>query len=69
MRDNVPSGSDTIDLSLLEDLVESFSFYAITKRSTTSKYCSVLCESNSDRAVLLECGGIILRMPHHTIYV
>jgi hypothetical protein len=58
-----------IDLDVIEELVESFSFSEIKKRSLAAKYCTVLCESVSDKTTLLEIGGVILPLERHTIFV
>ena len=47
-----------IDQGVIEELMESFSFSEIKKRSLEAKYCTILCESVSDKTTLLELGGL-----------
>ncbi len=42
-----------LDPRVLEDLVESFSFSDIKKRSLAAKYCTFLCDTFSDKTALL----------------
>ena len=56
-------------MGVLEELVESFSFREIKKRSLAARHCTVLCESVSDKTTLMEIGGIILPLERHTIFV
>jgi hypothetical protein len=53
----------------MEDLVESFSFNEIKKRSLAAKFCTVLCDTVNDKTTLLEIGGVILPLKQHTIFV
>jgi hypothetical protein len=53
----------------LEELIESFSFGEVKKRSQVAKYRTVLCESITGKTTLLETGGVILPLERHTIYV
>jgi len=59
----------TLDPATLEDLVESFSFSETKKKSLAAKFCTVLCDTVSDKTTLLEVGGVILPMGSHTIFV
>ena len=59
----------SIDPIPLEDLVESFSFSEISKRSRAARFCTVLCESNTDKATLRDAGGIVFPLEEHTIFV
>ncbi len=63
----VEQGESDHDPDLIEELVESFSFSEISKRSLAARFCTVLCESNTDRATLRDVGGIVLPLEHHTI--
>jgi hypothetical protein len=58
-----------LDPTVLEDLIESFSFNKIIKRFLAARLCIVLCDMNSDKSTLLEIGGIIQPLEGHTIYV
>ena len=50
--------------------MESSSFREIKKRSLAAKYCTVLCETVSDKTILLEIGGgVILPLEQHTIFI
>jgi len=62
------SGS-TMDLTVMEDLAESFSFSETKKKSLATKFCTVLCNTVSDKTTLLEIGGIILPFECHMIFV
>jgi hypothetical protein len=44
----------SIDASALDDLVESFSFSEVNKKTPASRLCTVLCDTNSDKSTLLE---------------
>ena len=57
------------DLTVLEDLVESFSSSQVKKRNLVAKFCTVLCDTVSDKATLLELGGLMLPLEHHSIIV
>ena len=46
----------------IEDLAESFSFNEVRKRSLHTRFCSVLCDTVSDKDTLLNYGGLILPM-------
>ena len=43
-----------VDASILEDLIESFSFSEVSKKSLASRLCTVLCDINNDKSTLLE---------------
>jgi hypothetical protein len=58
-----------VDPTLLEGLVENFSFAEIRKRSIHTRFCAVICETGSDRDTLEICGGIILPMGQMSLYV
>ena len=58
-----------LDTSVLEDLIESFSFSEISKKSLAARLCTVLCDTNIDKSTLLEIGGIIVPIKRHEIYV
>jgi hypothetical protein len=58
-----------LDPGVLEDLVESFSFSEVKKRSLSARHCTVLCDTVSDKTTLLETGGVILPMELHTIFI
>ena len=58
-----------VDASVLEDLVESFSFSEISKKSLSSRLCIVLFDTNSNKLTLLEVGGIILPLERDEIYI
>ncbi len=59
----------TLDPATFEDLVESFSFTETKKKSLAAKLCTVLCDTASDKTTLLEVGGVILPLNHHTIFM
>ncbi len=54
--------SAPLDPSTIEDIADAFSFSEIRKRSLKTRFCSVLCDTISDKDLLLNCGGIILPM-------
>jgi hypothetical protein len=58
-----------LDPTTLEDLTESFSFSEIKNKSMAAKLCTVLCDTVSDKATLLELGGVNLPLERHTIFV
>jgi hypothetical protein len=49
---------------VLEDLVESSSSF-----SDVNKFCTVVCDTVSDKTALLGLGGVILPLKHHSIIV
>ena len=57
------------DSSTIEELSESFSFSEIQKRTVQTRLCSVLCETISDKDVLLSFGGLILPFGGMTIFL
>ena len=59
----------TLDPATLEDLVESFSLSETKKKSLAAKFCTVFCDTVSDKTVLLEVGGVIFQLNSHTIFV
>jgi hypothetical protein len=59
----------TLDPTTLEDLVKSFSFSETKKKSLAAKFCTVLCDTVSDKTTLLEIGRVILPLERHTIFV
>jgi len=59
----------TLDPTTLEDLVESFSFTEIGKKSLAAKNCTALCDTVNDKTTLLEIRGVILPLERHTIFV
>ncbi len=42
-----------VDQDIIDDLVESFSFSEVKKRSLAARHYTVLCESVSDKTTLL----------------
>ena len=60
---------DSEDPTVLEDLVESFSFNETKKKSLAAKFSTVLCDTVSDKTTLLEIGGFILPLERHMIFV
>jgi hypothetical protein len=56
------SGTPGIVPDNIEDLAESFSFSEVRNQSFQTRFCSVLCDTISDKDSLLNCGGIILPM-------
>jgi hypothetical protein len=66
LKEDTPSAPDSFSL---EDLARSFSFSEFQKRSLDAKFCTVLCDTVSDKANLLELGGVILPLEHHSIIV
>ena len=59
----------TVDMVALADLAESFSFSKICKRTTQSRFCSVLYDTTNDHDTLFNCGGIVLPMGQMPLYV
>ena len=59
----------TQDPVIPDDLVESFSFSETKKKSLAAKFCTILCDTVSDKTTLLEIGGVILPLDCHTIFV
>ncbi len=57
-----------MDLTVLENLAESFSFAEIRKRNIQTRFCAVI-EKGSDKDTLENCGGIILPMEQMMLYV
>ncbi len=57
------------DSSTIEELSESFLFSEIQKRTVQTRFCSVLCETISDKDVLLSFGGLILSFGGMTIFL
>jgi hypothetical protein len=53
----------------IEDLVESFSFNEVRKRSLQTRFYSVLCDTFSDKDTMLNCGGLILPMGQMTLFL
>ena len=45
------------DFSTIEELVKSFSFSEIQKRTLQTKFCSVMYETVSDKDALFSSGG------------
>jgi len=54
---------------MLERLPESFFFAEIRKRTIQTRFCTVICETGSDRNTLENCGGIIFPMGQMSLYV
>jgi hypothetical protein len=57
-----PLPDHTSDRDTLTDLAESFFFSEVRKRSRQARFCSILCDTLSDKDCLLHCGGLILPM-------
>ena len=66
LEEESPSAPDP---AVLEDFVESFFFSEVKKRNLAAKLCTFMCDTVSDKATLLELGGIILPLEHHSIIV
>ena len=58
-----------MDISLLAEIAESFSFSEIRKTSLLSRFSTVLCDCISDKDLLANCGGIVLPMARMTLYL
>jgi len=58
-----------MDMGLLADIAESFSFSEIRKRTLQSRFCSVLCDTTSDHDTLLNNGGLVIPMGGISLYV
>ncbi len=58
-----------MDMRLLADIAESFSFSEIRKRTLQSRFCSVLCDTTSDQDTLLNSGGMVIPMGGIPLYV
>ena len=58
-----------LDPSTIEDIAEAFSFGEIRKKSIQTRFCSALCDTVSDKDLLLKCGGIIIPMARMTLYL
>ena len=56
-------------MDALADLVDSFSFSEVRKRTLNSRFCSVLYDTTSDKDTLLNCGGLVLPIGHMSLYV
>jgi hypothetical protein len=61
--------SAPLDPSTIEDIADAFSFSEIRKRYLQTKLCLVLCDTVSDKDLLLNCGGIILSMARMTLFL
>ena len=55
--------------STIEDLSESFSFGEIQKSTLQTRFCSVLCETVSDKDSLLSSRGLILPFGGMTLFL
>jgi hypothetical protein len=55
-----------LDPTVLKNLVESFLFSEVKKRSMSAKFCNFMCDTVSDKATLLEMGGVITPLEHHS---
>jgi hypothetical protein len=64
-----PPPDQEVDNEDLADLVDSFSFSKIRKRSLQSPFCSVLCEPTSNLDTLLNCGGVVLPFGPMSLFV
>ena len=58
-----------VDLDILTDVAESFFLSEVRKRILASHFCSVLCETASDKDTMANCGGIILPSGQMSLYV
>jgi hypothetical protein len=58
-----------LDPSTIEGISEAFSLNEIRKKSIHTKFCSILCDTVSDKDLLLNCGGIIIPMDMMTLYL
>jgi hypothetical protein len=56
-------------MDIIAGIAESFSFNEVCKRSIASRFCSVLCETVSDKNIMSKCGGITLPMGQMSLYV
>ena len=65
----VPPTDLQIDMDILVNVVESFSFSEVRKRSLAQRFCFVLCENGNDKDTLANYGGIILLMGQISLYV
>ena len=61
--------SAPLDPSVIEDIADAFSLSEIRKRSLHTRFCSALCDTVSDKDLLLNCGGIILPMVRMTLFL
>ena len=59
----------TLDPSIQDDLVESFSFSETKKKSLAAEFCTVLCDTVSAKTTLMEISGVILPLDRHTMCV
>jgi hypothetical protein len=64
-----PPPDEEVDREDLADLVDSFSFSEIRKRSLQSRFCSALCETTSDQDTLLNFGGVVLPFGPMSLFV
>ncbi len=48
-----PPSDHSMDMEAMSDLVDSFSFSEIQKRTLQSRFCVVLCDTTSDQDTLL----------------
>jgi hypothetical protein len=56
-------------MDALLDLADGFSFSEIQKRILQSRFCSVLYDTTSDQATLLNCRDPVLLIGHMSLYV
>ena len=64
-----PSPPPDLDMGMLADLAESFSFSEVRKRTLQSRFCSVLCDTTSDQDTLLNCGGLVIPLGGISLFV
>ncbi len=69
LRCMAPLTDHTVDGDTLTDIYQSFFCSEVQKRSIQVQFCSVLCDTITDKDTLLNCGGIILPMGPMSLYV
>ena len=57
-----------LDPSAIEDIADALSFSEVRKRSLQTKFCSAICDTVSDKDLLLNCGGSILPMAEMKLF-
>jgi len=58
-----------MDPPTIKDLTDNFSFNELLKRTMQTRFCSVLCETISDKDALLNFGGSILPFGGMTLFL
>ena len=58
-----------MDIEVLSDLVDSFSFSEIQKRTLQYRFYSVLYDTTNDQDTLLKCGSLVLSIGPVSLYV